>query len=142
MRVENTLRVAGRAGSVAETRRRVFVELRPGKVVISLRHQILERHDVAQGRLRHVRLVREDDECLDHVDLLRKLLEDRNKGQVDEDHPVFGMVHDIGDLLGKEARIDRVADGTNSHDAVPRLKMTPRIPGQRPDAVANANAAT
>ena len=52
------------------------------------------------------------------------------------------MVHDPGDLLGEEPRVERVVDGADAHDAVPGLDMARRVPGQRRDAVAEREAVT
>ena len=54
--------------------------------------------------------------------------------------PVFGVVDDVGDLLGEQARVERVVDRADAHDAVPGLQVAPGVPGQRRDAVAELDA--
>jgi hypothetical protein len=46
------------------------------------------------------------------------------------------MVDDPGNLLGKEARIDRMRDRADATDAVPELEMPIGVPGQRRQPVA------
>jgi hypothetical protein len=50
------------------------------------------------------------------------------------------MIGDVGDLLGKEPRIDGVIDGADAGDAVPGFEMPPGVPGERRDAVAELDA--
>ena len=64
------------------------------------------------------------------------LLDDRHEGQVDEQRLVLGVVHDPGDLVGEQPRVERVVDAAHAHDAVPGLDMARRVPGERRDAVA------
>ena len=52
---------------------------------------------------RHVRGVGQHDDLFDRLQLVAKLLHDRQEGQVDEEHPVFGVVDDPGDLVRERA---------------------------------------
>ena len=62
------------------------------------------------------------------------------KVDVEEHQPVFGMIGDIGDLVGEQARIDGVIDRADAGDAVPGLQVPPGVPGERRDAVAELHA--
>ena len=48
----------------------------------------------------------------------------------------LGMVEHPGDLVGREARIDRVNDGPNTGDRVVELKMAMRVPRNGGDPIA------
>ena len=50
------------------------------------------------------------------------------------------MVQDPGDLIRKQARIDRVVNGANAGDAIPGFHMAPSIPGERGDTVTQLDA--
>ena len=104
------------------------------------RDPFLVRHRVAQAGLRHVRGVGEDHVALDGRQLVLQLLHQRHEGQVEEHQPVFGVIDDVGDLLGEQARIDGVIDRADAGDAVPGFQMPPGVPGERRDAVAELDA--
>jgi hypothetical protein len=87
-----------------------------------------------------VRGVGQDHVALDGRKLVLQLLHQRHERRVEEHQPVFGMIGDVGDLLGKQPRIDGVIDGADAGDAVPGLEMPPGIPGERRDAVAELDA--
>ena len=119
MRIEDALRVSGRAGGVAETGGGPLVELLPGIVAVDLADPILIRDGVLELSGRHVRAVGENDVALDRRQTVGERLHQRHEGQVDEHDPVFGVVHDPGDLLGEEPRIDSVIDPAGADDAIP-----------------------
>lgn len=62
--------------------------------------------------------------------------EDRQEGQVGEDQPVARVVGDPGDLLGKEPRVEGVADRADAHDPVPGLDVAAGVPRQGADSIA------
>ena len=140
MRVDDALRVAGGAGGVAQAGGRVLVEGRPAEILVRLGEPFLVGRRIAQARRRHVGGVGQDDEPLDGGKARRQLLDERHEGQVEEQQPVLGVVHDVDDLVLEEPRIDRVVDRADAGDAVPGLEMPPGVPGQRRDAVAEADA--
>jgi hypothetical protein len=41
------------------------------------------------------------DKALDRLQLRRQLLDERREGGVEEHDPVFGVVRDVGDLVGE-----------------------------------------
>src|SRR5262249_45454148 len=85
-------------------------------------------------------LVGEDDVALHARQLVGELLQDRYEGDVGHHDAVLRMVDDPGDLLGEKPGIDGMADGADAHDAVPHLEVTPGVPGDGCDAVAELDA--
>jgi hypothetical protein len=75
-------------------------------------------------------------------DLRRDHLDQLDECQVDEQHLVFGIVHDPGDLVGKQARIERMVDRSNPKDPVPGFQMPPGVPGHGGDPVADTATVT
>ena len=68
------------------------------------------------------------------------LLPQRQKAFVDDQQPIFGVVDDIGEFRGAEAKIQRVQDAAHQRDGEVGLEMGAVIPGQRADAIARADA--
>jgi hypothetical protein len=69
-----------------------------------------------------------------------ELLDERHEGDVEEEQPVLGVIDDIADLLDEEPRVDRVADGADTGDAVVELVVPVGVPGEGRDAVAELDA--
>ena len=136
MGIEHALRIAGRAGGVAEAGRGPLVELLPGEVAVDLADPILVGDGVLELGRRHVRAVGQNDVALNRRQTIGDRLHQRHEGQVDQHDPVFGVVDDPGDLLGEQARIDGVIDPADAGDAVPGFEMAIAVPGERRDAVA------
>ena len=67
-------------------------------------------------------------------------LQNRNEREVHEHDVVFGVVDDVIQLLGKQPRIERVADGADAHDAEPALQVAFGVPGHCCDAVTRLHA--
>jgi len=87
-----------------------------------------------------MRLVGEHDEAFDAWKLVGDFFQHRHEGDVGHHHAVLGVVDDPGDLIGKQSRIDCMADRANTHDAVPGLEMAPGVPRNGGDAVAELDA--
>ena len=68
-------------------------------------------------------------------------LDQRQEGQVEEQDLVFGMVGDPDDLVGMQARVERVQHRARAGDRVVQLQVAVAVPGQRGDAVAELDAA-
>jgi len=64
----------------------------------------------------------------------------RSKVHVEEDETVVGVVYDIGDLFGEQARVDGVTDRGHARDGVVDLEMPMGIPRQRTNAVLDLDA--
>ena len=138
--IDHALRVASGAGCVAHPRRRPLIELRPGKIAIGFGDVALIGNHILQRCLGHVRIVRQDDDTFEAGDLGGNHLQQLDEGEIDEEHLVFGVVHDPGDLVGKQPGIERVVDRPDTQNAVPGLEMTPCVPGHRGDTIAHPAA--
>ena len=60
----------------------------------------------------------------------------RQEGHVEEERLVFGVVGDVDDLVGMQARIERVQHGARARHRVVELDVAIAVPGQRRDALA------
>jgi hypothetical protein len=63
------------------------------------------------------------------------------EAQVEEQDLVFRVVGDPHDLVGVQARVQRVQHGPGARRGVVQLHVTVAVPGQRGHAVAEADAA-
>ena len=84
--------------------------------------------------------VGENDVALDRRQPVGDRLQKRHEGEIDQRHPVFGVVHDPGDTLWEEARVDGVIDRAGAGDAVPAFEMPIAVPGERRDPVAELDS--
>jgi len=87
-----------------------------------------------------VRIVGQDDDAFEAGDLGGNHLDQLDEGEIDEQHLVFGIVHDPGDLVGKQPGVECVVDCSDTQNAVPGLKVAPCVPGHRGDAIADPAA--
>ena len=112
--VQHALRPPGGAGGVAERARGVLVEVRPGIVIVGRVHQLVvaeQAHAARQFERRHAgRIGHHHDGAHAVRDLRGDAADQRGEPGIDEQHAVAGVVDDVGDVVGREARIDRVAD--------------------------------
>ena len=138
--VEHPLGIAGGAGGVAEHRGFVLVELRPLVVVGGAFDQLLVGGRIAQARPRHVLRVGQDDEALDGLEFRRQRLHHRHEGEVEEEHPILGVVHDVEQLVAEESRIHGVADRAYARDREVELVMAVGIPRERRQPIAGPDA--
>jgi hypothetical protein len=72
--------------------------------------------------------------------MLCDLLDQRHEGQVEEHVAVLGVIDDVADLLGKQARVHGVADGTHTGHRVVRFEVAKAVPRQRADAIVHLDA--
>ncbi len=66
----------------------------------------------------------------------RKLLDQRRKDWIEEDVSVLGVIDDVLQLLGEQARVDRMQHPPRGGDAIVELEVTIGVPGERRDPVA------
>ncbi len=83
---------------------------------------------IFKAGIRHMRRIGHDDDAFDIGNLIGNAFKHRHKGQIGKDKLIFGMVDDIDQLLGKQARIERVIDATNAGNAIPSFNMAVRVP--------------
>ena len=72
--------------------------------------------------------------------LLNQTLHQRHEGQVDKQHPVFGMLEDVRDLRLEQPRVDGVDHRPHAGDGEVELVVAVAVPGQRADPVTRTNA--
>ena len=143
MRVQHPLRVARRAARVTKYRRLALIELR---VVEASGTCVLEQILVAQrvGKLPDLCPVRapasHDDVVGDSPEARSELGEDRNERLVHEDHPVLGVVDDVGQLLGEQADVQRVQHGADAGGGEVELEVALVVPGEARHPVALLHA--
>ena len=91
--------------------------------------------------LRQARLVAKHDDRLHRVgDFGSEAVQKRDESGLNEEDAVAGMVDDIGKLLDIEARVYGVAYRADPRHRIVDLEMPPRVPCQRADRVAEADA--
>ncbi|MHC2407966.1 hypothetical protein ACVJGC_000557 [Bradyrhizobium diazoefficiens] len=143
VRIDHALGISRRPRGIADGGGGFFVELRPGEAgVVLSSEKLLVAMDVYKLRLRHPLARGHHDVSLDRLQLRRDRLDDRQRGAVDEQQAVFGVVDDVDELLGKQPRIDGVQHIAHARRGVEHLEMAVGIPGQRADAVALLHAET
>ena len=100
MAVEGPLGVAGGAAGVAQAHGHALVRRPPLEVVGGAVDEVLVVQHVRQPRLDVAGRVHQH-VVLDAVDVAGDPLEEGQHRGVDEDHPVPGVVHDVGELSRK-----------------------------------------
>ncbi len=136
MAVQRALGVAGGARRVAERGRGVLVEFGPFAVAVLLRQQVVEAQQVRDaGGRRHLPAMAHQHEVAHRRQLRCELLGQRQQAGVKAQHLVLGVVGDPFDLLGEQARVDRVAHAARAGRAVVDLHVAMAVPGQRGHAV-------
>src|SRR3546814_8168203 len=100
MLVEHALGIARRPAGITKPDRIALAERHP------LEPAVLGRDQVAVGQIALLRRRVEQHEMLDARKLIAQSLDDRQKGRVEEQHPVRGMVDDIHKLFVEQPRID------------------------------------
>ena len=98
--------------------------------------QFFVAEEVRHVDRRHVRAIGHRDESLDRLQLRRELFHERREGRVEKDIPVGRVVDDVGDLLRKKPRIDRVQHRAHSRHAEVELHVPVAVPRERRDAIA------
>ena len=136
--VQHALRIAGRAGGVAERRGRILVEERPFVIGRRLRQEILVGEQPVKLRLGKLALVAKRDPAAHKRQAGRERLDERRENRVEEHIRVFRVMHDVLDLVGKEPRIDRVQNASRAGHAIIEFQMALAVPGEGRDAVAAA----
>ena len=87
-----------------------------------------------------MRFVRHRHPAAHALALRRDLLDQREEGQVETDVLVLGVVDDVDDLLGEQARVDGMAHRTHAGHRVVDLEMAEPVPGQGADTIRRPHA--
>ena len=136
MRVEDALRVPGGAGRVAQRRGGALVEHRPFVIAGRRFDPLLVAQQVAHAERGHVRPIGHRNEALDALHLGGERLDQRSERDIEEQELILGVVDDVRDLLGIEARIDRVQHRSAARHAVVELHVAVAVPRERGNALA------
>jgi len=109
--IQHALGVARGPRGVAQRRGGVFIQLRPVISVGGGLHQVVIAQQVRDFRLGgHVRAVCHGDEMPDRLVAMRRCLDQRQKGQVEAQNLVARVVGNPDQLVGVQARVQRVQD--------------------------------
>ena len=138
--VEHALRIAGGAGGIAEGRGGVLVEDRPFVLGRGGGDEFLVDEEILDLDLRRAGAVAERHPAQHMRQARRKLLDERREDGIEEHVGVLGVMDDILQLFGEQARVDRVQHPPRRGDAIVELKVTMGVPGERRDPVAGLEA--
>lgn len=129
VRVQDAFGMTRGARRVTEPTRGSFVELGPRVRVGAFGEERFVRDQVGDLRLRgQVGLITHRDPAPDAGTLARDRLDERQERHVEREELVFGMIDDPDELLGREARIDRVDDRASAANRVVQLEVPVAIP--------------
>ncbi|MNH23618.1 hypothetical protein D3C79_835230 [compost metagenome] len=87
-----------------------------------------------------MRSIGHEHEAGDGRDFVGDGFDQRQEGQVEEEHAVLGVVGNPLHLVGMQARVQRVQHGTRAGYGVVQLHVAIAVPGERADAVTKADA--
>ena len=120
----------------------MFVELSPFHIRRFRGHCRFQGTDIANAVIRLDRLtaIVEQQEMLYPASLHRRRLRQRQQVRADQQDPGFGLGQHRPDILGSQARIERMAHCAHADNPVPAFKMALTVPGERRDPVALAHA--
>ena len=139
MGIEHALRLARGARGIAQRARRPLIQQRPGVFRILTGDERLITHDGhaqrGQGGLAHHH---------HHAQRFRQPLGQRHQPRqqrgIDKQRHIGGIIQNIGDLVGKQPRIDRVQHRPHAGGSVIHLHMRRGVPAQRRHPLAAPNA--
>jgi hypothetical protein len=141
----NMLSRAETVESVGQRHRACTATARPHCTPMRAGDQFLVAQQVgylAGGTLgRHVCPVGHHDEGLDSIHTRSDRFDQWQKGQIEEQDLVFGVVGDPDHLVRMQARVQRVQHGTRTGHRVVQLHVAVAIPCQRSDAVSELDTA-
>jgi hypothetical protein len=101
-----------------------------------IRDQALIVQEIREPACRHVGSIAQHHDALEGAQLRRQPLEQRQEHGIGENVAILGVVHDVGDLFGEQARVDGMADRADAGDAVVQLEVAVVVPGERGDPLA------
>ena len=71
------------------------------------------------------------------IDLAGQSVKERQQRAIDKDDFVLGVVDDIGQLIGSQTDVQRMADRTSPGNTIIHLQMLIVVPGKGANAVTN-----
>ncbi len=140
MRIDDTLRRPRRARRCSRWSKRSTRRASASGGPVLRRQQALIGEEMRQRSRRRCRLRAHVDPAAHCRQPRGDALGNRKGRRVDADPAVLGVIDDEDERVVVEPRVDRVQHGTHAGDAIEQLEMMVRVPGQRADAVAIADA--
>ena len=133
--VDDALGASGGARGVAEPGRLPLLEVREGEGVhLRLDHLLVVEREVGSG------VPVGPDHHRAQVHVLVESLVDGEEHVVHQQEPILGVVHDVGEVLAREAGVERVQDAPGQRDGEVGLQVAGVVPAQRGDAVTGLQA--
>ena len=126
MRINDTLRLSGGARGVAHPGRVIFIEV----CVLGSFRVLLQQQFVIFVALGHRLTAERNDNHTLQVHPVFYLFEKVQKNIIDNQEPVFGMVHDKGQFVGMKAEVQGVQHTAHSGDTEIRFQMGGVVPHQ------------
>ena len=103
-------------------------------------NEVLVADDVGKGGRGQVCAVCQDHDAANGLHRGDQLFDGGEKGQVDEEQLVFGVVYDVGDLVRLQARVNSVQNRALSRHTIVKLEVSVSIPGNCANPIANADS--
>jgi hypothetical protein len=132
VRVQDALRLAGGAARVAERGGAALVDVGELVPLVAVRDELLVVERAVAGAV-----------GVRHQDLVADAVEARHdvgERGVEEDHLVLRVADDVAQVVLEQADIQRVQHGPHRRDREVQLEVAARVPAERGDAVARADA--
>ena len=141
MRIQHTLRVACCSAGVTHARCQVFVGDVEFNSRCSLQQFFVVVHLITIYRLRYVAFaVVHDDQVLHSCKRWQQRSDQCEQRTINENHFVFGVIHDVGKLLGEQPNVQRVSNSTCARWRKVQLEVSCGIPCKRGNATILRNA--
>ena len=135
--VEHALGVAGGAAGIAKRSGTALLEHRPvASVAFAGDPRLVAAQALDAAVLRQRRVVAQGDPVAHRLALAPDRLHQRQEGHVEGQCPVFGMVDDPHQLLGRQTRVQGVDDPPAARNAEIQLDVSVTVPGQGGEPVA------
>ena len=131
--------------ALGQTRGAAGVHENDGVVLVGLggqRRRGRGEHVFVGGVVPHVAFADQHDaaERVVSAHLLARGFHERGEGGVGEDHPALGVGEDVGELLRREAQVQRVDDARAEEGRVPELEVGGAVQGEDGEAVGGRDA--
>ena len=122
-------------GHLTNKRGLVLRQLRPGEIVAAWRQELFIGKQVGDiGR--RVLFIAHQDKVLHRLQRRPQRLDERKERQIEEQQPIFGVVEDVLQLLGEQARVDGVQHRADARDRVVQLQVAVGVDRQRRHPIA------
>ena len=141
VRVDDTLRVAGGAARVTHRGRGPFVDLGVRNPrLLGCEQLVVAQHLCTVALERGGVGITDDDVVLDARQLGRELRQHGDERAVHDDDLVFGVVHDVHELVGEEPDVERVEHAAHARDREVGLEVLLGVPREGGDPITGVHA--